>query len=302
MSCSQSVGEHTDVVYGVAWTPDGKRLVSASGDKTLRLWNARTGAMLRLMKDHADSVYGVACSPDGTRILSTGVDRSMKVWDAVTGKPLFTFTGRVHNDTAYTLAFAPDGRHLLSAGGDKIAKMWTLGADADSSREFRRLGNHADAVHAGAFSPDGLLAATASADKTVNLWSGVGGGWLRTLTGANDWLYAVAFSPDSQFVAAGLAKGEPAVVWTRLEVHACEPTDNPDKAFVDFTAHGTEGGQEKILQEKAEFLRINGVWLYNREARLGPAPYQSSAAKIGRNDPCRCGSGKKYKHCCLLKA
>ena len=97
-------------------------------------------------------------------------------------------------------------------------------------------------------------------------------------------------------------EGDPAVVWTKLEVHAHETTDNPDKAFVDFTAHGTEGGQEKILPEKAEFLRINGVWLYNREFRLGPAPFQSAAPKIGRNDPCPCGSGKKYKHCCLLKA
>jgi SEC-C motif-containing protein len=96
--------------------------------------------------------------------------------------------------------------------------------------------------------------------------------------------------------------GEPAMHWTRLEVHAHETGANPDKAFVDFSAYGTEDKVEKVLHEKAEFLRIDGVWLYNREARLGPAPYKATAPKPGRNEPCPCGSGKKYKHCCLLKA
>jgi SEC-C motif-containing protein len=95
--------------------------------------------------------------------------------------------------------------------------------------------------------------------------------------------------------------GEPSMKWTRLEVHSHETTDNPDKSFVDFSAYGTEGGVEKVLHEKAEFLRIDGTWLYTREARLGPAPYKSATPKIGRNDPCPCGSGKKYKQCCLLK-
>jgi SEC-C motif-containing protein len=97
-------------------------------------------------------------------------------------------------------------------------------------------------------------------------------------------------------------EGEPAVTWTRLEVHQHEVMpDNPDKAYVDFSAYGTEDGVEKVLHEKGEFLRIDGKWLYNREARLGPAPYKA-APKVGRNDPCPCGSGKKYKQCCLLKA
>lgn len=97
-------------------------------------------------------------------------------------------------------------------------------------------------------------------------------------------------------------EGEPAVTWTKLVVNANESTDNPDKAYVDFSAYGTEAGVEKVLHEKAEFLRVNGVWFYHREARLGPAPIRSATPKIGRNEPCPCGSGRKYKQCCLLKA
>ena len=95
---------------------------------------------------------------------------------------------------------------------------------------------------------------------------------------------------------------EPTMQWTKLVVHGHETTADPAKAFVDFSAYGTDEGVEKVLHEKAEFLRINGTWFYNREARLGPAPYKATAPKVGRNDPCPCGSGKKYKQCCLLKA
>ena len=99
-------------------------------------------------------------------------------------------------------------------------------------------------------------------------------------------------------------EGEPAIVWTRLEVHAHETAvgGNPDKSYVDFSAYGTEDKIEKVLHEKAEFLRVNGQWFYNREARLGPAPVKKTTPKVGRNDACPCGSGKKYKQCCLAKA
>ncbi|HWA10057.1 MAG TPA: YchJ family metal-binding protein [Opitutaceae bacterium] len=97
-------------------------------------------------------------------------------------------------------------------------------------------------------------------------------------------------------------EGEPGIRWTRLVVHSHEPGNSPERAFVDFSAYGAENGEEKVLHEKAEFGKVDGTWLYLREARLGPAPYKSAAPKVGRNDPCPCGSGKKYKHCCLLKA
>ncbi len=96
-------------------------------------------------------------------------------------------------------------------------------------------------------------------------------------------------------------EGEPTMQWAKLVVHSHETSPDPDKAFVDFSAYGTEEGVEKVLHEKAEFLRINGTWFYNREARLGPAPYKAATRKIGRNEPCPGGSGKKYKQCCLLK-
>ncbi len=85
--------------------------------------------------------------------------------------------------------------------------------------------------------------------------------------------------------------------WTRLQVHSHEPGPRPDMAFVEFSAYFTEQGAEHAIHEKSEFQKLNGEWIYTRTVRNGPAPVKVSP-KVGRNDPCPCGSGKKFKHCC----
>ena len=90
--------------------------------------------------------------------------------------------------------------------------------------------------------------------------------------------------------------------WSRLVIHAHEPGANPDTAYVDFTAYFADEKGEHAVPEKSEFHRVDGQWLYTRAVRFGPAPVKSAHPKVGRNDPCPCGSGKKYKHCCLGKA
>ncbi len=95
---------------------------------------------------------------------------------------------------------------------------------------------------------------------------------------------------------------EATIPWTRLVVHAHETTSNPDQSFVEFSAFYLENNAELVLQEKAEFRRTAGEWIYTRTVRQGPAPVKITQPKPGRNDPCPCGSGKKYKQCCLLKS
>jgi SEC-C motif domain protein len=95
---------------------------------------------------------------------------------------------------------------------------------------------------------------------------------------------------------------KPTMQWTRLVVHSHGAGRTPDFAYVEFSAYGTENGAELVLHEKAEFARENGSWIYTRALREGPAPFKQGAPKPGRNDPCPCGSGKKYKQCCLMKA
>jgi SEC-C motif-containing protein len=89
----------------------------------------------------------------------------------------------------------------------------------------------------------------------------------------------------------------PTTEWTRLVVHTHEQGKTPDVATVEFSAYGKEGGVEQVLHEKAEFVREGGEWIYTRPLREGPAPFREAAKRPGRNEPCPCGSGKKFKHC-----
>jgi len=92
------------------------------------------------------------------------------------------------------------------------------------------------------------------------------------------------------------------LAWTSLVIHGHEPEVKPNVSNVDFTAYfNDDQGNPGALHEKSEFHRINGNWLFARTLRQGPAPVKA-AVKVGRNDPCPCGSGKKFKQCCLGKA
>ncbi len=85
--------------------------------------------------------------------------------------------------------------------------------------------------------------------------------------------------------------------WVKLEIHGHEANVRPGVSHVDFSAHFTENGNAGVLHEKSEFELIEGNWIFARTLRQGPAPIVSGN-KAGRNDPCPCGSGKKFKKCC----
>lgn len=87
------------------------------------------------------------------------------------------------------------------------------------------------------------------------------------------------------------------IEWTKLVINSHEPDIRPGVSHVDFSAHFNEGGKSGILHEKSEFKLLEGEWIFTRTLREGPAPVKA-APKVGRNDPCPCGSGKKFKKCC----
>jgi WD40 repeat protein/class 3 adenylate cyclase/tRNA A-37 threonylcarbamoyl transferase component Bud32 len=158
-------GEGIGGPFNAAYSPDGKKIVTAGYDGTARIWDAATGKM-GLSLSSPPMMYFATFSPDGHQIVTCGADRTATVWDAIDGRRLVTLKG--HADQVMWARFSPDGRRIVTAGSfDRTAKVW----DATSGRELLTLKGHGDAIRSAAFSPDGQHIVTGSFDHTAKVWT-----------------------------------------------------------------------------------------------------------------------------------
>jgi WD40 repeat protein/energy-coupling factor transporter ATP-binding protein EcfA2 len=161
---AQLVG-HEMTVYSAAFDRDGKRIITASGDGTVRIWDAQSGKeVLRVGK--ADDFMGYAAISPDESCLVTGNNELVQLWDTKNGNLLRTFHG--HESVVHWVGFSPDGTRIASASGDDTIRIWNL----DSVKpEILCWDKHQGRVNHAIFSNDGKYIVSASADKTARLWS-----------------------------------------------------------------------------------------------------------------------------------
>ena len=211
-STGAQVGEplrgHGSDVNSVAFSPDsslvasgsGSLVFSGSGDNTLRLWDASTGAQVgEPLRGHGDSVTSVAFSRDGGLVASGSHDNTVRLWDASTGaqvgEPLRG------GSRVTSVAFSPDGGLVASGSEDKTVRLWDASTGAQVGEPLR---GHDRLVTSVAFSRDGSLVASGSFDNTVRLWDASTGAQVgEPLRGHGSYVTSVAFSPDGSLVASG---------------------------------------------------------------------------------------------------
>ncbi len=163
-----------EAIRSLAFSPDGRRLATASDDGAVRLWDASTGKKVASLQGHKEIVESVAFSPDGRFLASAGDERMVRLWDVATGKELRRLAAG--SFPVLSVAFAPDGKTLVSStgrpGGEKGEAeagkviVW----DAATGRIKAILRGHAESVFSVTFSPDGQRLASASSDGTIIIW------------------------------------------------------------------------------------------------------------------------------------
>ncbi len=194
---STTLTGHAEFVISAAFSPDGRRIVTASWDNTARVWDAETGRAIVTLTGHTRSLNSAAFSPDGRRIVTTSEDRTARLWDTETGRAIAIFTG--HTDWVLSAAFSPDGRRIATGSLDNTARLW----DAETGRVIAILIGHTNSVRSAAFSPDARRIVTASNDGTARVWDTETGRTIAILSGHADWVLSAVFSPNGRWIVTG---------------------------------------------------------------------------------------------------
>ncbi len=188
---------HALAVTSVAFSADGKLLVSAGNDKIVSLWDVASSRLVRTFEGHTLGILAVALSPDGHRMVSGGRDKLAQIWDLSNGQSVFILKG--HEGLITSLAYSTDGKRIASASADRTIKIW----DAASGALLQTLEGHTDTVSSVAFTPDGKRLLSGSVDLTLKLWDLENGVVVRTYWGHAGEVNTVAVSTDGRLFVSG---------------------------------------------------------------------------------------------------
>jgi len=155
---------HTDEINLATFSPDGRYILTASDDTSIRIWDVETGKMVKHLEGHTDMVFWTTFSPDGSRIVSASLDNSIRIWDAQTGGNTHVLEGR--SEAVCSVLFSPDARYIVSASSDHSVCVW----DATTGAQVHVFNDHSTQAVFAFFSSDGKHILSCSDLGIIIVW------------------------------------------------------------------------------------------------------------------------------------
>ena len=194
----QSWDAHDENVTSLAWSRDGQRVVTGSGDDTFKVWSVKDGEeLLAVDAGNEYDITSVAFSPNGKLVLSGDGESNVTLWDSESGEEITTFTG--HEAAISSVVFSPDGLRIASASWDNTIRVW----DIKSEKQVALLSGHKDDVRSIVFSSDSRRIISASDDHSVSNWDVKTSKRLATLSGHTKAVTCVTTSSVGHWILSG---------------------------------------------------------------------------------------------------
>lgn len=262
---------HTKGVEAVAFSPNGKYVLTGSTDNTAKLWDLK-GHEIQNYTDHTGEVTSVAFSPacpddpvGGKLVLTGSTDGTVKLW-SLNGEVVQTISG--HDTYIESVAFSPDGKQVLTGGRDNKAKLWSL-----DGREIQTFKGHKKDINSVAFSPDGKQILTSSKDSTAKIWN-LNGEVVQTFTGHGGKVKSAVFSPDGKQVLTS-SDDKTAKLWS-LDGHVVQ-TFTGHKDQVNMAVFSPDG---KFVLTGSHDLKVKLWDLNGREIRTYDGRFATTPSRV----------------------
>ena len=239
--CTSILDGHMDQVNCVAYSPNGKHIISGCSKNTIRVWDSDSGECISILEGHSKKVTSVAFSQDGKYIFSGSEDKSIRIWDFESGVCISTL--KEHKKIVATIAASPVTGRIVSGSEDKTIRVW----DLESGKCLTTIKCKKTIVTSVAYSPDGSYIVSGSGDSQIRVWDAESGKCLSTGKGHESAVNAVAYSPIGNKIVSGSAD-RTAIIWTadsaeilrRLQGHTVQIMSvaySPDGKHVASSSH-----------------------------------------------------------------
>jgi WD40 repeat protein len=200
---------HMGDVNTISFSPGGNYILTASEDKTAKIWDVKSGKLFRTLNGHSRRVFSAMFSPDGKSVGTISEDKTAKIWDVETGQIINSIEGKIDFDKAFPV-FSPDMKNIVMfSDSNKVDSELDDSSfasyirvvdirDVQNGKIIRSIAGHINDFVTVSFNPDGKFLVTMAADGTARIWNVASGEIVRTLPGAteSDLIPTTIFSPD----------------------------------------------------------------------------------------------------------